>query len=418
MNAIEVKVLKLKDREAIAEEFRKIGVHPKGAELMIPKALFKIIKVDRIDTRAANLVKQKMLSIGGDAAVPECVSRFKRGKCSIIIFGTELQYVKLAENLKFQPYGLKLLAEKIFSLLREESSSRVKEVILPRRKIKIPAGQPLIMGILNVTPDSFYDGGKYYDIDRAVAHAEFMISEGAQIIDVGGESSRPGALPIAKEEEITRVVPVIKKIAKRTNTIISVDTYKAEVAERAIEAGAEIVNDISALRLDKNMVDVVRKYKVGVILMHMRGTPRTMQKNIYYKDVISDIRNFLQKRAEHAIESGVNRNSIMVDPGIGFGKTVEHNLQVLSHLDEFKSLNFPLVLGTSRKSFIGKILGSEKNPLPPEERLVGSIATYAYAVLNGVDVLRVHDVKETREMIKVLSAIISVNSSKCNKIWN
>jgi dihydropteroate synthase len=409
---MEVKILKLEDREVITEEFKKIGVHPKGIELMIDKALFRVIKVDGIDTRAANLVKQKMLSVGGDAAVPEYVSRFKRGRCSIIIFGTELQYMRLAENLKLQPYGLKLLSEKISSLLKDESSGKAKEVILPRHKIRINKGSPLIMGILNVTPDSFYDGGRYYDIGKAVAHAEYMISEGAQIIDVGGESSRPGASPVAEKEEISRVVPVIKSIAKRTNIIISVDTYKAEVAKRAIEAGAEIVNDISALRLDKNMVKVVSKYKVGVILMHMRGTPRTMQKNIYYRDVVSDIRKFLLKRIEYAIKSGIDKSSIMTDPGIGFGKTVEHNLQILRDLSEFKSLGFPLVLGTSRKSFIGKILGSEDRPLPPEERLPGSLATYAYAVLNGVDILRVHDVRETREVIKILSSIIDINNKR------
>ena len=245
-----------------------------------------------------------------------------------------------------------------------------------------------VMGILNVTPDSFSDGGCYLDVQRAVAHTRLMVEEGATLVDVGGESSRPGASPVSVAEELARVLPVIRAIVDAVDVLISVDTYKAEVAQQALEAGAHLVNDITALRADTAMASVVASMEAGLILMHMKGTPRTMQQTPHYDDVVSEVRASLQESIRTAEEQGVSAERIIIDPGIGFGKTSEHNLELLKRLAEFRSLNKPLLIGTSRKSFIGNVLG-----LPVSERVEGTAATVCWAVAHGADIVRVHDVK-------------------------
>lgn len=261
-----------------------------------------------------------------------------------------------------------------------------------------------IMGILNITTDSFSDGEKFYDIDKALAHARSMAELGADIIDIGGESTRPGSEPVSLEEEIHRTIPVIENLATNIDVPISIDTYKAEVARRALDAGATIVNDISGLRIDNRMVYVVAEHKVPVIIMHMQGTPRNMQKNPSYQSVIGEIGTFLKERAKFATDHGVKRGNIIIDPGIGFGKTVEHNLEILNKLKEFKSLGYPICLGTSRKSFIGLTLD-----VPVEERLMGTAATVTWGIANGANIMRVHDVQAMAEVAKMTDAIKSVN---------
>jgi dihydropteroate synthase len=261
---------------------------------------------------------------------------------------------------------------------------------------------PLLMGILNVTPDSFSDGGLYFETDKAIAHAKALEAAGADIIDIGGESSRPFSDPVPLEEEMRRVIPVIRALAPELKVPISVDTYKAKVAEEAIKAGAHIVNDISALRFDKDMVKVVADYKVPVVLMHMKGTPKDMQLNPTYKDVIKEIYTFLEERIEFALKNGVSEDQIAVDPGIGFGKSLEDNLRIIKNLSLFKKLNRPLLLGPSRKSFIGQILGIEV----PAKRDIGTLGVVVFATLAGVDIIRVHAVKEAKEAITVVKAII------------
>lgn len=260
----------------------------------------------------------------------------------------------------------------------------------------------LVMGVLNVTPDSFYDGGRYLRVEDALARAQQMISEGADILDVGGESTRPGSEAVPVQEELRRVLPVVEALATHTQVALSLDTYKAEVAKRALEAGAHLVNDVSAMRFDPEMPSVVTKYGAGIILMHLQGTPRTMQQNPVYEDAVREIRDFLAERAQFAQQVGVPAEHIWLDPGIGFGKTLEHNLQILRNLQAFKALGYPLLIGTSRKSFIGKILGD----LPPEERLEGTLATLALAVAGGADIVRVHDVKEAVRAVRVADAIL------------
>lgn len=257
-----------------------------------------------------------------------------------------------------------------------------------------------VMGILNVTPDSFSDGGRYLDVQQAVAHAETMIAEGATLIDVGGESSRPGASPVSVDEELARVVPVVCALADTVDVFISVDTYKAEVAQRALEAGAHIVNDITALSADPDMAAVVAEMEAGVVLMHMKGTPRTMQQAPEYEDVVSEVGTWLEKKIRNAEAQGIAAERIIIDPGIGFGKTTEHNLQLLKRLSEFQALNRPLLIGTSRKSFIGNILD-----VPMTESVEGTAATVCWAIAHGADIVRVHDVKANVRAAQMTDAL-------------
>jgi dihydropteroate synthase len=258
----------------------------------------------------------------------------------------------------------------------------------------------VLMGVLNVTPDSFYDGGRRPDAERAVADGVALAQAGAEIIDIGGESTRPGARPVSVEEELGRVLPVIRGLRKAGSTVISVDTYKAPVARAALEAGADMINDISALRFDPEMAGLIASENVPVVLMHMQGTPRTMQVEPRYDDVVAEVRDFLTAQVRRAIDAGIAAETIIVDPGIGFGKSLPHNLTLIRHLPSFESLGQPLLVGASRKAFIGKIL-----KLDPDDRLEGSIAVAVAAVLAGANIVRVHDVKETLRAIRVADAI-------------
>lgn len=263
------------------------------------------------------------------------------------------------------------------------------------------------MGVLNVTPDSFSDGGRFFDRDLAVRRAIEMAVEGADIIDVGGESTRPGSKEVPVEEEIRRVVPVIEKLAGSIKAEISVDTRKSMVAEAALKAGASIINDVSGLRHDKDMARIAAKYGAAMILMHMRGTPENMQDSPEYSDLIGEIKNSLRSSSDEAFKAGVNKDSIAIDPGIGFGKTVEHNLEILNRLEEFKDLGLPLCIGVSRKSFIGKLLDK---PVA-EDRLAGTIATCVAAVMKGARIIRAHDVKAVKDAIIITEKILGIKKA-------
>jgi dihydropteroate synthase len=266
-----------------------------------------------------------------------------------------------------------------------------------------PGPDPVLVGVLNVTPDSFSDGGDFLDHDRAATHAAAMLDEGARIVDVGGESTRPGSERVTPEEEARRVLPVVERIlAERPGAIVSIDTYRAGIAEAALEAGARVINDVSALRGDPRMAGVVADARCPVILMHMLGEPKTMQQNPRYGDVVREVREFLAKRAEHAVAAGVEEDRIILDPGIGFGKTLEHNLALLNHLDSIVELGFPVLVGASRKSFLGRITGVEE----ARERLFATVATTVLAYERGATLFRVHDVRANREALDVARAVL------------
>ncbi|MCH7993217.1 MAG: dihydropteroate synthase [Planctomycetes bacterium] len=263
------------------------------------------------------------------------------------------------------------------------------------------AKPPVIMGILNVTPDSFSDVGRSLQLDIAVEYALDMVRSGAAIIDVGGESTRPGSQPVPPDEQIKRTVPVIEKILKETDIPISIDTTNSTVAEAAIDAGAVIINDISALRNDPQMADLAARQHAAVILMHMQGNPAAMQKKPTYTNVLKEVIAFLAKRIKFALDAGISPNSLVIDPGIGFGKTVDHNLMLIREISQFHHLKTPLMVGLSKKSFIGKILDLDQ----PADRLIGSIAAHAWCIAGNVHILRVHDVAETIQAAKIIRAI-------------
>ncbi len=257
------------------------------------------------------------------------------------------------------------------------------------------SNHPYVMGILNVTPDSFSDGGRYLDPEKALDQALKMQEEGADLIDVGGESTRPGSDPVSVKEELARILPVLKKIVPRLKVPVSIDTRKGVVAEQAIGEGVSLVNDVSALT-DPLMIPLLASKKIPVILMHMRGTPKTMQDTISYQDVVAEIHQFFKKKLEEAIHGGVQKSNILLDPGIGFGKRFEDNLLILQHLENFQDLGCPLAIGVSRKSFLKKLLGDH-----PQDLLIGSVNTALHAAKQGVSLLRVHDVRETKTAIRL-----------------
>ncbi|RLF52238.1 MAG: dihydropteroate synthase [Thermoplasmata archaeon] len=267
-----------------------------------------------------------------------------------------------------------------------------------------------IMGVLNVTPDSFSDGGRYLDPERAVERALEMQAQGADIIDVGGESTRPGSERIGADEELKRVKPVLEEICDKLSVPVSIDTYKSEVAEAAIRAGAAMINDISALRFDSWMVNVVKEYDVPVVLMHMKGTPKGMQENPHYDDVMHEIISFLHERKEFAVNNGIDGEKIIVDPGIGFGKRtgkgIEDNCEIIGRLRELKVLGSPILVGPSRKTFIGNVCSDDDKPLPVDRRIEGTLAAVALSAVNGADIVRVHDVAEARRCLKLVDSII------------
>jgi len=332
-----VRIIEIRSPAHAESWLRRLGVDPYAVPVLAAKSPREAVLIKHLDNRAANILKQDALSVGGDAAVHRSVCAFSREAHDVLVFGTAKQYAALAKKLERQPFGLRALAGDIAAAMERCGKQRF---ILPcgARKLRI-ASMPLIMGVLNVTPDSFYDGGTCVTLDAALARADAMVRDGAALIDIGGESSRPGARPVSVREEIARVVPVIRALARRVRVPLSVDTYKAETAKAALDAGATIINDITAVRHERGaLARVAARSGAGLILMHMRGTPRTMQRHPEYDDVVDEVFDFFTERVAFAEHAGVNRANIMLDPGIGFGKTVEHNCELLRRLGEFRSL--------------------------------------------------------------------------------
>lgn len=284
-------------------------------------------------------------------------------------------------------------------------------MLRPKRSVPYPGGQlelgadTVIMGVVNVTPDSFSDGGRFYGVDEAVRQGLQLAAEGAHILDIGGESTRPGSDPVATADEIARVIPVIEQLAQKCDALISVDTNKAEVAQAAMDAGAHLINDITALKGDENMASVTAKTGAALVIMHMQGTPRNMQQNPTYGDVVAEVVEFLAKQAQVAMDAGVPREKIIVDPGIGFGKTVEHNLSLIANMAKLVELGYPILLGASRKAFIGTLTGK-----PVEDRLWGTIGVHVVGAALGADIVRVHDVAPLKDALVVSDAIVAAEA--------
>jgi dihydropteroate synthase len=394
---IPIRCLEISSKEQARSEMERIGVDPVGIQLMVSKQFHQNLKISGLTPAQANIIKQDILSVGGEAAVSKGVVSCEVEKSDAILSATEKQFTQLIEKLMRQPHGLPEVA----GVLRDALNNiKLKQLPLKGRTRSWTLGtHTLVMGILNVTPDSFSDGGKYFEKDAAAHRAREMVEEGAHIIDVGGESSRPGAKPVGANEELGRVLPVVGALAKQGITV-SVDTTKAIVAEEALKAGAEIINDISSLGEDPRMAEVVAEYNAAVVLMHMRGTPETMQEDLHYEDMMAEIFLFLKERLDRALASGIEPERIIIDPGIGFGKSPEGNLEIIRRLAELKTLGRPVLVGTSRKSFIGKLLGAGV-----EDRLPGTLATTVAGILAGAHMVRVHDVKQALQAARTADAL-------------
>ena len=389
-------VLVLRDLAQVREALDYARVSKAGIDIMERKALLRIVRVKDLSLRAANILKQEMLARGGEVAISREVYEWWGEKADCVLMGTLAQFDRLVPKLKAQPFGLRALAGSI------EAALRNYDEVQPSGPAGLELGDhPLFMGVLNVTPDSFSDGNEHGDVEAAVKAGLAMAEEGAALIDVGGESTRPGAGPVPADEESKRILPVIKALASSLPGRVSVDTYKAKVAADALESGAYMVNDISALRMDSEMVAVARDAECPVVLMHMLGEPRTMQQNPEYGNVVQELYEFFVERLNWAVDKGLKEQNLLIDPGLGFGKTTAHNLEILRDLAAFRSLGRPIVVGASRKRFLGDVLGIDD----PKDRDAATAATTVMATVAGAHIVRVHRVGLNRDAARVAQAV-------------
>jgi len=394
-----VKIIDIQSTQEAAALFRRIGVDAYGIGAMAPKAVNLNILLEKQPCKIANILKQEMLALGGDAAVARGSVACSVETTDVLMMGTLKQLSRLAAKIARQPFGLDSIARDILRILKNAGQKRF---VLKTSRRKITLGnRTLIMGILNVTPDSFSDGGTFLSAERAVEYGLQMEAEGADILDVGGESTRPGSAAVPVHVELKRVLPVIKALSRKIKIPLSIDTKKARVAREAVEAGAEIINDISALNGDRKMAGTAAETGAALVLMHMRGSPENMQKgNQAYDDLLGDITDYLSDSIGKAIRAGVSKDAMVIDPGIGFGKTVADNYRIIRRLADLRTLGMPILVGPSRKSFIGNVTGDE-----PRQRLEGTAATVSAAIMNGCHIVRVHDVAAMKKVAAVTDAM-------------
>ncbi len=382
-----------------------IGVDPRGIEIMIPKAGTGLWKISGLSFPALNILKQEFLAAGGELAVHRGVVDGSVTTSSCILMANAAQLRLVSRKLTRPYFGLDRVGEMLRGITDNISSEHQHggfNYTAGGAVIPLGGGRPpAVMGILNLTPDSFYDGGAILSVDEAVARGEDMAAAGAAVIDIGGESTRPGAAPVSAADELDRVIPAIEGLAARVDVPLSIDTTKTAVAEAALDAGVSIVNDVSAGLDDPEMLDLIASRSAGVILMHRKGTPADMQRDPRYDNLLDEVCGFLSERSRAAAEAGVPAESIMIDPGIGFGKKVEHNLALLGRLREIMSLGYPVLVGLSRKSFIGALLDENQ----PSDRLTGTIAASAVCSSSGVHMLRAHDVSDAVRAGRIAAAI-------------
>ncbi len=387
------------NQELLGDALAAMGAHKDSLPIFARKAQIIPLKLLEVRTPAANIIKQEMLAAGGDAVTPAGAVNCAVKYVDVLLLGTLKAYGALLAKLELMPwFGLPRVAEDIKAALQpaELKTTLADGRVLTYEKL-------CVMGILNITPDSFYAGSRVPRLQTVLERAGKMLADGAGILDIGGESTRPGSDSVDGEEERRRVLPVIEALRKEyPKAVLSVDTYRADTAEAALAAGADIINDISAMEADARMADVVEKSKAPIILMHMRGTPKNMQQNCEYKNVVEEVAVYLAQRAQLLRERGVGADKIILDPGIGFAKDVQQNLLLLRDLHTLTSFGYPVLLAASRKSTIGAVLGG----VPAEERLEGTIATSLQAVYAGAQMVRVHDVLENVRAIRMLEAIL------------
>jgi dihydropteroate synthase len=374
---------------------RCMNCDPAGVAIMAPKAIFRTVCVENVPTKAANLLKQTFLAKGAEVAVARGTADLSAAFTDVLICGTLKHYRLALAQLRQQPWGLPDLAKSVEQALLNDSRSMSTSYQVNNCRWTIQSGRTLVMGILNLTPDSFSDGGRHNQLDQAVARARQMVDEGADILDVGAESTRPyGATRISAQEEMNRLLPALEKILAAVNIPVSIDTYKSEVAEQALRMGAHILNDIGGLQQDPAMAELAVKYTVPVVVMHNRQSTEST------RDIMGELTDYFRHSLQIGRAAGMSEDQFILDPGIGFGKNSAQNLEVLRRLAELRSLGLPILVGTSRKRFIGEVLG-----LPVEERVEGTGATVVHSILNGAAIVRVHDVKMAKRMAAMTDAL-------------
>lgn len=392
------RVLEVETLAEIAREVERTESDPEGVGIMTRKGRIYPVRLDGISLKAAPLLKQETLSVGGDSAHARGIADHSVATTAVVLLATWGQYQRLLPKLRRQPFHLSEAADEIDHALRSYVTHSPRTIHGPHRAFVV-GDHPRVMGVLNVTPDSFSDGGLHLDPAEALAHAERMVADGADFIDVGGESTRPGATPVSPDVEWARIAPVLSGLAGRISVPVSVDTRHPEVAQKAVDVGADLVNDVEGLRSDA-MRRTVGKSGAAVIAMHMRGTPTTMQTNLVYSDVRAEVFSTLAAATDLAIAEGVPAEKIFIDPGLGFGKSAEQSLELLVRVGEFRSLGYPVVIGASRKSFLGWALGTDD----PASRFEAGLAAAVVAAERGVSVVRTHDVGATVRALALVRA--------------
>jgi len=392
------RVLELETLSEVAREVERTESDPEGVAIMTRKGRVYPVRLEGISLKAAPLLKQEALSVGADSAHARGIADHSVATTSVVLLATWGQYQRLLPKLKRQPFRLAEAADEVDRALRAYVAHAPRTVRGPHREFVL-GDRPRVMGVLNVTPDSFSDGGRHLEPKEAVAHAERMVAEGAQVIDVGGESTRPGANPVSPEVEWERIGPVLSGLAGRLSVPVSVDTRHADVARKAVDAGADIVNDVEGLRSEA-MRRAVATSGAAAVVMHMRGDPLTMQTNLVYADLRGEVFASLALATDRALAEGIPAERLLVDPGLGFGKSAEQSLELLLHVGELRSLGYPVVVGASRKSFLGWALGTDD----PARRLEAGVAAAVLAAERGVALVRTHDVGPTVRALELVRA--------------
>lgn len=393
-----MRIIEIKNQEQARKELPKINCDPGGMAIMSNKVVHKTIKVEHVLSKASLILKQTFLSKGGEAAVARGAADFSDEYTDVLLSGSLKQFKQAIPQLKGQPWGLNQLAKDLETIIAANENFPHRTYQLGQHSLSITPGKTLVMGILNVTPDSFSDGGRFNNLDAAMRHAEQMIKDGADIIDIGAESTRPyGSHKISADEELERLMPVLEKVLTNFSVPISIDTYKSSVAREALKAGAHIINDIWGLQFDPKMAKVVAEYNAPVVIMHnQEGTD-------YQRDIMSHLLEFFRKSIEIGTAAGINANNFIIDPGIGFGKGLAENLAVMARLDELNSLGCPVLLAASRKKFVGEILDA-----PPDDRVEGTGASVVLGIIKGAaHIVRVHDVKAIARMARMTDAMLN-----------